>query len=610
MCNYLHTCIMLKNLSMKMKFLLSVTFAFIILFTKATDDKNNISALLKAVTVYKSGAEMQHQFSATLKQGNNEIWVNGISNNIDINSIQLKTPSGVTVMGIEFSNNYLIPVEKSTRIKMLEDSLQIIDKEKEKINISITNTTDLMEVLKANRDIKGTQTGLSVTELMKLMEYYKTKQLELQNDLSAFTDKKKKLDVQYNRIKNQIAEDDKKNTTTSGRLIIQFNTAIAGKYDFSFSYISPNAYWVPFYDVKMESITAPLKIIYRAKIFQTTGIDWKQIKLSLSNSVPSQWGNAPQIQSWYLGYINPVHAMNKTLVSARAYSANTLSEAAIANYDIKEKKLDASISQPIYVVNGSIMDEQEFQKISPSAIKKMEVLKGATATNIYGARATAGAIVVTLKDGLEDYVSVSDNTLNLSFDIDLPYDVPTNGKAQTATLQTIDAPALYKNYSIPKLDQDAYLLAVIPNWEKLNLLPGDANIIVEGTYVGKSFIDPNATTDSLNLTLGKDKRIIVKRDKIIDYSSVKFLGNNKVQKFTYEITVKNTKKETISLLLKDQYPLSTNKEIEVELLDTNNADVDKDSGILNWQLTLAAGESKKIRFTYTVKYPKDKTLNL
>jgi len=601
---------MLKNLSMKMKFLLSVTFAFIILFTKATDDKNNISALLKAVTVYKSGAEMQHQFSATLKQGNNEIWVNGISNNIDINSIQLKTPSGVTVMGIEFSNNYLIPVEKSTRIKMLEDSLQIIDKEKEKINISITNTTDLMEVLKANRDIKGTQTGLSVTELMKLMEYYKTKQLELQNDLSAFTDKKKKLDVQYNRIKNQIAEDDKKNTTTSGRLIIQFNTAIAGKYDFSFSYISPNAYWVPFYDVKMESITAPLKIIYRAKIFQTTGIDWKQIKLSLSNSVPSQWGNAPQIQSWYLGYINPVHAMNKTLVSARAYSANTLSEAAIANYDIKEKKLDASISQPIYVVNGSIMDEQEFQKISPSAIKKMEVLKGATATNIYGARATAGAIVVTLKDGLEDYVSVSDNTLNLSFDIDLPYDVPTNGKAQTATLQIIDAPVLYKNYSIPKLDQDAYLLAVIPNWEKLNLLPGDANIIVEGTYVGKSFIDPNATTDSLNLTLGKDKRIIVKRDKIIDYSSVKFLGNNKVQKFTYEITVKNTKKETISLLLKDQYPLSTNKEIEVELLDTNNADVDKDSGILNWQLTLAAGESKKIRFTYTVKYPKDKTLNL
>ncbi|MBS1627754.1 MAG: mucoidy inhibitor MuiA family protein [Bacteroidetes bacterium] len=594
-----------------------MAFACLVLSTKANDDKNNVSTLLKAVTVYKSGAELQHQFSVILKQGNNEIWVNGISNNIDINSIQLKAPPAVTVMGIEFSNNYLVvPTEKSSRIKMLEDSLQTIDKEKEKINISITNTTELMEVLKANRDIKGTQTGLSVADLMKLMEYYKTKQLELQNDLSVFTEKKKKLDIQYNRIKNQIAEDDKKNTTTSGRLIIQFNAAIAGKYDFSFSYISPNAYWVPFYDVRMENITAPLKIIYKAKIFQTTGVDWKQVKLSLSNSVPSQWGNAPQIQSWYLGYINPVVAMDKTLsinknLQARtAATAYPLNEVALVDYDIKDKKQNAYNTQPIYVVNGSIMDEQEFQKINPSAIKKMEIVKDATATNLYGARAVAGAIVVTLKDGLEDYVSVTDNTLNFLFDIDLPYDVPTTGKAQTATLKTIDAPALYKNYSIPKLDNDAYLLAIIPNGEKLNLLPGDANIIVEGTYVGKSFIDPNVTTDSLNLTLGKDKRIAVKRDKIVDYNSVKFLGSNKVQKYTYEITVKNNKKETVNLLLKDQYPLSTNKEIEVELIDAANAEVDKDSGILNWQLTLAAGESKKIRFTYSIKYPKDKTLNL
>jgi len=95
----------------------------------------------------------------------------------------------------------------------------------------------------------------------------------------------------------------------------------------------------------------------------------------------------------------------------------------------------------------------------------MDVLKDKAATNIYGARAAAGAIVVTLKDGLEDYVSVTDNTLNLSFDIDLPYDVPTNGKAQTVTLQTLDVPAFYKNYSVPKLDKDAYLLAAIPNWE-------------------------------------------------------------------------------------------------------------------------------------------------
>ncbi|MES1226289.1 MAG: DUF4139 domain-containing protein, partial [Bacteroidota bacterium] len=148
------------------------------------------------------------------------------------------------------------------------------------------------------------------------------------------------------------------------------------------------------------------------------------------------------------------------------------------------------------------------------------------------------------------------------------------------------------------------------DWEKLNLLPGDANIIFEGTYVGKSFIDPNSTSDTLNLTLGRDKRVVVKKEKLVDYSSVKFLGTNKLQKFTYEITVKNNKKDSIKMMLKDQYPLSTLKEIEVELTDNGGAADNKDIGVLTWKLELAPGESRKIRFAYNVKYPKDRAVNL
>lgn len=144
----------------------------------------------------------------------------------------------------------------------------------------------------------------------------------------------------------------------------------------------------------------------------------------------------------------------------------------------------------------------------------------------------------------------------------------------------------------------------------MNLLPGDANIIFEGTYVGKSFIDPNSTFDTLNLTLGRDKRVVIKKEKMADYSSVKFLGSNKLQKVTYELTIKNNKKDTVKMLLKDQYPLTTNKEIEVELLDAAGADVNEDIGVLTWKLELAPGESRKLRFAYSVKFPKDKLLNL
>jgi uncharacterized protein (TIGR02231 family) len=154
------------------------------------------------------------------------------------------------------------------------------------------------------------------------------------------------------------------------------------------------------------------------------------------------------------------------------------------------------------------------------------------------------------------------------------------------------------------------LLSKISDWEKLNLLPGEANIILEGTYVGKTFIDPDNVSDTLNLTLGNDKRVVIKRKKLEDYSSVKFLGSNKFQKFTYEITVKNNKSEAVNILLKDQYPITTNKDIEAELTESSNAVINKDNGSLTWQLTLEPNEIKTLQFSYTVKYPKDKTINI
>jgi uncharacterized protein (TIGR02231 family) len=256
------------------------------------------------------------------------------------------------------------------------------------------------------------------------------------------------------------------------------------------------------------------------------------------------------------------------------------------------------------------MSMQEFKKVSPSVIKSKQVLKPVVAASIYGSRASGGAVIITLKDGLGDYVTVSDNELNVTSDNDLPYDVTTNGKEQAATLNEYAVGSSFKYYSVPRLDKDAYLLAEVPDWEKLNLLPGDANIILEGTYIGKSFIDPNSVLDTLNLTIGRDKRVVVKKEKLVDYSSVKFLGSNKLQKITYEITVKNNKKDTVNLLSKDQYPLSTLKEIEVELTETGGAIVNNDKGVLTWKLEMAPGESRKLRFAYRVKYPREKTVNL
>jgi TonB-dependent SusC/RagA subfamily outer membrane receptor len=367
----------------------------------------------------------------------------------------------------------------------------------------------------------------------------------------------------------------------------------------------------------MDNIAKPLQISYKAKLVQTSGIDWQQVKLSLSTSVPAQRNIAPDPQTWFLGYISPNLSMgyfnnDKSDASDRPQSAvgEALQGKMSGVVRIRGMSPVKNNVEPLYVVDGHVVSAKEFAKIDKNTIKNITTLKDAAATSIWGARGGNGVIVVNTKDDLGDYISIRDNQLNVVFEIDLPYDVPSNGKEQNVVLKDFKLPATYNYFTAPNIETDAYLLGELPDWESLNLLPGEANIIFEGTYTGRTYIDPASTEDTLHLTLGRDKRVVVTREMLKDFSSVKFLGSNKKQTLTYEITVKNNKKEKIQITLKDQYPVTMNKDIEVELLQSDGAIVNQETGLLTWKPELAPGEVKKYRVSYSVKYPKDKKVNL
>lgn len=586
--------------------------------TQAGNEKNIVTAALKSATVYRSGAELTHTARITLEPGNNELVIDGVSNRIHMNSLQIGNDGNVTILSSTFSTDFLKPGLKSITQKKLEDSVEAINKEIATIAVAVKTDEELLELLKSNKSIGGTQTGVSVAELTKMVDYYRTKTLELQKEISQYHEKETRLLEILARVNAQIKEEEQKNTKTVGKLLLQVYCPVGGSFNFTVSYITPLASWYPNYDLKVENINKPVKLSYKAKLTQTTGIDWKNVKLTLATSTPNQDNNAPVLKSWFLAYQNTNDALGMALAGKvpgmSIRGANTrLDEVVVVGYGSRSKEefsQERDQQEPLYVLNGNIITKKEFNKINAKAIKDLKVLKDNEATSLYGSRGASGVVLVTLKDELGDYVSVKDNELNVTFDIELPYDVPTNGKEQQVVLKDYTVPAQFKYYTAPRVDKDAYLLADIADWESLNLLPGEANIIFEGTYIGKTWIDPNATLDTLNFTLGRDKRVVVTREKLKDFSSVKFLGSNKKQVFTYEITVKNNKKEKVQMMLKDQYPLSTNKDIEVELIEISGADNNAELGLLNWLTELAPGESKKFRVSYSVKYPKDKVVNV
>ena len=520
------------------------------------------TAKVKAATVYFNAAEISQTTNVNLPLGTSEIVIKNVAIDLNENSVQIGAPSTVTVLSVQFTNDYISEYEmdlKSPALKKVKDSIALVQKELLKVGNAKNSETKTLALLDKNQQVSGVNSGLNVMELMKMVDYYKTKQNEIANTINTLIEKEQKLNEILKKLNNKLEIDtSKEEKTSSGKLILQVMNNLAGAVPLDITYLSNNASWTPFYDLRTESVTAPINMMYKAQVIQNTGIDWKKVKLTLSSGIPNQNNQAPLLNSWFLNY----------------RQSQRLEEVVVVSYASKKKMNRAN--ENIVVKNDADFNMDPTPELTESSIS--------------------------------NYTTVSEKQLNISFDIDIPYDILSNGKIHSVSLKEIKLPASYKYYAVPKVEKDAFLLAEIADYSKYNLLRGEANIIFEGMYVGKTFIEPSQTSDTLSLSMGRDKKVTIKREKVVDQSGTKFLSSKKEQTFTFDITVRNNKKEAIEMLLKDQYPLSSNKDIEVELLQSDNAKVNQETGILSWQLQMKPNETKKIRISYKVRYPKDEII--
>jgi uncharacterized protein (TIGR02231 family) len=512
-----------------------------------------VAAKVKAATVYFNSAEISQTTSAMLPKGTSEIVIKNISDALNENTIQIGAPSTVTVLSVQFTDDYVSEYdidESNPAIKKVRDSIVLVQKEIQKVGIQKVSNTKTIELLDKNQQVSGVNSGLNMVDLVKMVDFYNLKRTEVSNAILTLDDKSIKLNELLVKLNSKLEINTKKEDKTSdGKLIIQVMNEIAGNVDFEINYLTSDASWKPFYDLRANSIGEPMEMMYKAEVKQETGIDWKKVKLTLSSGNPNQNNQAPTVNPWFLRY-------------------------------------------------------QEQDMVLPVVARAEEVLEEIVVT-AYGKRKKIDNSVRAISDNM----LLNENQLNISFDIDIPYDILSNGKAYGVALKEIKIPATFKYYAAPRVEKEAFLLAEIVDYSKYNLLKGEANIIFEGMYVGKTTINPSQTSDTLSLSMGRDKKISIKREKVADKSGTKFLSSKKEQTFTYDITVRNNKKETAQLLLKDQYPLSPDKEIEIELLQSDGAKVNAETGILTWDLDLKPNETKKIRISYRVKYPKDKVID-
>jgi uncharacterized protein (TIGR02231 family) len=206
-------------------------------------------------------------------------------------------------------------------------------------------------------------------------------------------------------------------------------------------------------------------------------------------------------------------------------------------------------------------------------------------------------------------VSVVETSMSVNFDLGNTYSIPTGGQPEAVEIQTYSAEAEFKSIITPKMDLNAFLVAELKNWEQYKLLSGEANVYFENKFIGKTFINEQSVDNILKLSLGKDTRIVGKREEIENFKARKTIGSNIRESFGYKISVRNTKSETVKAVLEDQVPVSQDSDIEVDVEDIQGGTLDTNTGKITWVFEVPASQSKEVLLKYTVKYPKDKRIN-
>jgi uncharacterized protein (TIGR02231 family) len=242
----------------------------------------------------------------------------------------------------------------------------------------------------------------------------------------------------------------------------------------------------------------------------------------------------------------------------------------------------------------------------------MDVLKGASATALYGSRGSNGVIVITTKQVSDESdvpltVTAKNETSN-EYIVDSQQSVNSDNKLNSITFRETQLNATYEYQSIPKLSKNVYLVAKISDWYKADLMDGEANIYLENSYVGKSRINTQQFSDTLDISFGIDNNISVNREKIKEFSQSEFIGSNKKATYAWKLTIRNNKPYAIKAKLFDQVPVSSNKEIQVETLELSGGVMNENTGKVAWTIDLKPSETKQVILKYSVKSPKDKTV--
>ncbi len=538
-------------------FLLGILFPFSIL---AQETEKEINAPIESVRIFLRGGEIIRTSKTTLSQGKHKLIFTGLSSNINASSIQISTDGGeVNILSTTSKINFLKEDKKTNpRILVLKDSLEIIDDAYQALGNQLAAFQQEKKVLESNYVLSGKEKPVDFEQLKNTATYFRVRFLAINTEITAITKKKTKLQTQKSKIQHQLTELNAGRRPTS-EVYLVVDCKRSSTTEFRLRYVVQNAGWSPIYDLTVQDLSEPMKIKYRALAFNNTGTDWENVDVTLSTADPYQTATLPVLNPWHIRQNAP---------------QRILYEQGILN----------STQNNVYI-------QKDKRKAEAYAYEKNQNTQLQEGANIR-------------------FEEIEISELSNDFEITDRHSIPSDSKPYSIAIYEKDLKANYKHYSVPKMDKDAFLIGQVTGWEDLDLIPGPMNIYYDKSFIGVAQLDTRNLNDTLNLSLGRDPKVLVKRIKMKELTKKQFLQNKKKMTVAYKMTVKNNRDQPISLELLDQIPLSNVKEIDIDVKNISGAEYFDNTGKLTWDLELKPGESKTVEFSFSITYPKNMEIKI
>jgi len=611
---------------------------------------------IKDVTVYLSGAQIERSASIKLPAGTTEFTFNHLSPNIQESSIQISGLKNASILSINFGINYLSKQDKSEDVEAIQKQILVLYDDIQAEDHLISGYNEELYLITQNRALGNTNQVVNLEKLQKFATYYRIRTTEIKSKIYEAGKIKSDLNAKIVDLKKQLVEFNVDEKVQTGEIKIKLNTEIETDINLNITYNVTNAGWFPIYDIKAEKINTPIQLVYKAHVYQNTGHNWDDVNLTLSTSDPNTNNIKPDVNPKYLNFISAYsNHRNKRATKSYNYKYNPLIQIVSGvvtsssdglplpgvsiiekgasngtqtdfdgNYTLKTNGGQELVMSYVGMKTEELPIHSSIMNVAMD--EDMSLLESVVITAYAGVKNSSSSYVnrvQRLSDqefDEEPYIEpkeltsngdiIEEGITNTRFEIKKSYTVPSNGDVTVIEIENYSAPATYAYFAAPVLNENVFLTAKIDDWEQYNLLPAEANVYFEGNYSGKTHINPQSTTEQLTISLGVDPNVVVKRTQPTDFKKNAFLGSNKIISKHYDIELKNNKSSAIDLVLLDRIPISQNKEIKIDDIETGNSEYDDKKGILKWNVTIPANDKTVYKFSYVVKYPKLKRVNL